>query len=73
MGACVFYLIYKKPYRHEAVLVDRTEETILSEGENDEVLKLDLNEIYERCAVLFLSNTEVWTLFFSFLYFKIYK
>jgi hypothetical protein len=25
------------------------------------VLKLDLNEIYERCAVLFLSNTEVWT------------
>lgn len=59
MGACVFYLIYKKPYRHEAVLVDRTEETILSEGENDEVLKLDLNEIYERCAVLFLSNTEV--------------
>jgi hypothetical protein len=37
------------------------------------VLKLDLNEIYERCAVLFLSKTEVWTLFFSFLYFKIYK
>ena len=59
VGACVFYFIFKKPYTHEAVLVDRTEETILSEGDNDEVLKLDLNEIYERCAVLFLSNTEV--------------
>jgi len=68
MGACAFYLIYKKPYRHETVLVDRTEETILSEGENDEVLKLDLNEIYERCAVLFLSNTEVSFRFSFFLF-----
>jgi hypothetical protein len=34
-------------------------------------LKLDLNEIYERCAILFLYNTQVNYFEFSFFFFLI--